>query len=172
MLDACRADLARNRRLGGALGAIPVLIYRLGRWAHGSSSLAAVGARPVYAIVDMLWNKLLIGCELPHTAVIGPGLALPHAGRGVIVNGAAVIGDDVILMHYVTIGQGRDGRPPMLGDRVVIGIKATVLGATVGDESHVGAHALVLRDVPAKHRAVGVPAAARPLDDGAVEEVA
>ena len=77
-----------------------------------------------------------------------------------VIGETAVVGDDVTMYHQVTLGgRGwwRDGkgsrRHPTVGDRVVLGVGATVLGPVhVGDDARVGAHALVVSDVPAGAR--------------------
>ncbi|QTR06456.1 hypothetical protein J7S33_28425 [Saccharothrix algeriensis] len=79
-------------------------------------------------------------------------------GTGVVIGETAELGDDVTIYHGVTLGSKGwwtdgdrvDKRHPTLGDRVVVGTGASILGpVTVGRDSVVGAHALVLRDVPA-----------------------
>jgi len=99
------------------------------------------------------------GIEIHPGASIGRRLFVDH-GAGVVIGETAVIGDDVTLYHQVTLG-GRgwwcdakgSRRHPSVGDRVVLGVGATVLGNVhIGHDAHIGAHALVLRDVPAYAR--------------------
>lgn len=101
------------------------------------------------------------GIEIHPAASIGRRLFIDH-GMGVVVGETAVIGDDVTVFHGVTLGGTRayaGRRHPHVGDRVVVGAGATVLGPiVVGDDARIGAGAVVLADVPARTTAVGVPA--------------
>ncbi|MCB0878702.1 MAG: serine O-acetyltransferase, partial [Thermoleophilia bacterium] len=81
---------------------------------------------------------------------------------GVVIGETATIGDDVLLYHGATLG-GRDARPgqrhPTIGDRVMVGAGARVLGpVTIGHDARIGANAVVVKDVPAGATAVGVAA--------------
>jgi len=105
--------------------------------------------------------RFFTGIEIHPGATIGPGLFIDH-GMGTVIGETAIVGADVLLYHGVTLG-GVDGRPgrrhPLLGDRVVVGAGAQVLGAIeIGDGATVGAQSVVLGDVPAGATAVGVPA--------------
>jgi serine O-acetyltransferase len=105
------------------------------------------------------------GVEIHPGATIGRRFFIDH-GSGVVVGETAEIGDDVTIFHGVTLG-GTVWRPvkrhPTVGDRVIIGAGATLLGAiSVGEDSVVGAGAVVLHDAPAHSLLVGVPATVRP----------
>ncbi|GIG29198.1 serine O-acetyltransferase EpsC [Cellulomonas marina] len=104
------------------------------------------------------------GVEIHPGAVLGRRLFIDH-GMGVVVGETAVVGDDVVLFHGATLGgtSMRHGkRHPTLGDRVVVGAGAKVLGPVwVGDDARIGANAVVIRDVPPDSTAVGVPATVR-----------
>jgi serine O-acetyltransferase len=138
------------------------------------------GARLVMVLARLLTG----GIEIHPGATIGRGFFIDH-GAGVVIGETVVIGDDVTIFHQVTLGavgwwhdnQRPEGsrRHPKLGDRVVVGANATLLGPiTVGHDSVVGAQALVIRDVPADSRVLapfsipnarstrGVAKAARP----------
>lgn len=99
------------------------------------------------------------GISISPKASIGPGLIIYHFG-GVIINGNAEIGRDCRIHHEVTIGNRQPGGPsPKLGDRVMIGAGAKLLGdITIGNDAEIGANAVVLNSVPEKAIAVGVPA--------------
>jgi len=104
------------------------------------------------------------GVEIHPGAQLGRRLFIDH-GMGVVIGETAVIGDDVVLFHGATLG-GRSMRPgkrhPTLGDRVVVGSGAKILGPVwVGDGAQIGANAVVVKDVPAGAVAVGVPAVIR-----------
>jgi serine O-acetyltransferase len=102
----------------------------------------------------------LTGIEIHPGAQIGPGLLIDH-GMGVVIGETAEIGTDVTLYHGVTLGGtslAKGKRHPTLGDRVVVGAGAKVLGAiTIGSDSRIGANAVVVRSVPPNSVVVGVP---------------
>lgn len=99
--------------------------------------------------------------DIHPAAVVGSGTVIDHA-TGVVVGETAVIGNDVTILHNVTLGgTGKDGgdRHPKIGDGVVIGAGAKVLGnIVVGRDAKIGAGAVVLKEVPAGATAVGNPA--------------
>ncbi|NBO45900.1 MAG: serine O-acetyltransferase [Actinobacteria bacterium] len=107
------------------------------------------------------WSRRHTGVEIHPAAVIGRRIFIDH-GMGVVIGETALVGDDVTMFHGVSLGGTRavsGRRHPHVGDRVVIGAGATVLGPIViGDDSRIGAGAVVLADVPARTTAVGVPA--------------
>jgi serine O-acetyltransferase len=84
---------------------------------------------------------------------------------GVVIGETAEVGDDVVLFHGATLGgrSMRHGkRHPTLGNRVVVGAGAKILGPVrIGDGAQIGANAVVVKDVPAGAVAVGVPAEVR-----------
>jgi serine O-acetyltransferase len=108
-------------------------------------------------------GRFLTGIEIHPGATIGRRLFIDH-GMGVVIGETAVIGDDCTLYQGVTLGgtgKQRGKRHPTLGDKVVVGVGAKILGAvTIGDEAKIGGGAVVLRDVPPHTTAVGVPARA------------
>ncbi len=109
--------------------------------------------------------RFLTGIEIHPGATIGRRLFIDH-GMGVVIGETAVVGDDVMMYHGVTLGGTTSSpvkRHPTVGDRVVIGAGATLLGdITIGADSVVGAGAVVIRDAPPGSLLVGVPARARP----------
>jgi serine O-acetyltransferase len=105
-------------------------------------------------------TRILTGVEIHPGAVLGPGLFIDHA-TGVVIGETAEVGEDVTLYHGVTLGgSGRDTgkRHPTIGDRVIIGAGAKILGAIkVGDDSRIGANAVVVKEVPSSSVVIGVP---------------
>jgi len=105
-------------------------------------------------------SRFITGIEIHPGAIIGKGLFIDH-GMGVVVGETAIIGNNVTLFQGVTLGgTGKETgkRHPTIGNHVVIGAGAKVLGnITIGDNSYIGANAVVLRDVPANSTVVGVP---------------
>jgi serine O-acetyltransferase len=102
----------------------------------------------------------LTGIEIHPGASIGPGFFIDH-GMGVVIGETTEIGRDVTLYHGVTLGGTslqKGKRHPTIGDRVVVGAGAKVLGAIkVGEDSRVGANAVVIKSVPPNTVVVGVP---------------
>jgi serine O-acetyltransferase len=105
-------------------------------------------------------SRFLTGIEIHPAARLGRGLFIDH-GMGVVIGETAEVGEDVTLLQGVTLGGTslkREKRHPTLGNSVVVGAGATVLGAiTVGDGSRIGAGSVVVRDVPPNAVVVGVP---------------
>ncbi len=106
-------------------------------------------------------SRFLTGIEIHPGATIGKGLFIDH-GMGVVIGETAEVGDDVTLYHGVTLGgTGKDKgkRHPTVGNNVVIGAGAKVLGPIViGNDAKVGANAVVVKNVPDGATAVGIPA--------------
>ena len=105
--------------------------------------------------------RFITGIEIHPGAKIGKGLVIDH-GMGVVIGETAEIGDNVLLYHGVTLGgTGKDKgkRHPTVGDNVIIGSGAKVLGAIfIGSNAKIGANSVVLKDVPEGATAVGIPA--------------
>ena len=105
--------------------------------------------------------KILTGIEIHPAATIGKGLFIDH-GSGVVIGETAVIGDNCTLYQGATLGgtgKHTGKRHPTLGNRVMVGAGAKVLGPiTVGDFSKIAAGAVVLKDIPDHCTAVGIPA--------------
>ena len=106
--------------------------------------------------------RLLTGVEIHPAARIGRRFFVDH-GTGIVIGETAVIGDDCVMFHNVTLGgtgkhTGR--RHPTLEDRVFVGTGATLLGPIhVGSDAKIGAGAFIhMRDVPARTTVVGMPA--------------
>ena len=106
-------------------------------------------------------SRFFTGIEIHPGAKIGKGLVIDH-GMGVVIGETAEIGENVLLYHGVTLGgTGKDKgkRHPTLGDNVIIGAGAKVLGPIyIGSNSKIGANSVVLKDVPEGATAVGIPA--------------
>ncbi|WP_368497544.1 serine O-acetyltransferase EpsC [Herbiconiux sp. A18JL235] len=105
--------------------------------------------------------RFLTGVEIHPGARIGRRLFIDH-GMGVVIGETAVLGDDVMLYHGVTLGgrsMRRVKRHPTLGDRVTVGAGATILGPVeIGSDSSVGAGAVVVKSAPAGSVLIGIPA--------------
>lgn len=121
-------------------------------------------ARLAARIVSQL-VRALTGVEIHPGAVIGRRLFIDH-GMGVVIGQTAIVGDDVLIYHGVTLGGTtamREKRHPTIGDGVTIGAGAIVLGAVeIGAHSVIGANAVVVSDAPANSVLTGIPAKVRP----------
>ena len=106
-------------------------------------------------------SRFFTGIEIHPGAKIGRGLVIDHC-MGVVIGETSEIGDNVILYHGVTLGgTGKDKgkRHPTVGNNVVIGAGAKVLGPIyIGSNSKIGANSVVLNNVPEGATAVGIPA--------------
>ena len=135
-------------------GVHAVMIYRLSHALYKRKLLLAA------RIVSQL-GRLLTGIEIHPGAKIGKGLLIDH-GSGVVIGETAEIGDYCLLYQGCTLGgTGKDKgkRHPTLGNGVMVGCGAKVLGPfKVGDGAKIAANAVVLSEVPAGATAVGVPA--------------
>lgn len=104
--------------------------------------------------------RWMTGVEIHPGATIGRRFFIDH-GMGVVIGETAVLGDDCTLYHGVTLGGTswkKGKRHPTLGDNVIVGAGAKVLGPiTLGDGARVGSNAVVVKDVSAGATVVGVP---------------
>ncbi|SMB88559.1 serine O-acetyltransferase [Thermanaeromonas toyohensis ToBE] len=130
-----------------------ILLHRIAHffWRKGFKLLARLISQ---------FNRFLTGIEIHPGARIGKGLFIDH-GMGVVIGETAEIGDNVTLYQGVTLGgtgKEKGKRHPTIGNNVVIGAGAKVLGnICIGDNVKIGAGSVVLRDVPANCTVVGVP---------------
>lgn len=138
-----------------SVGTHAVWKYRWHHWLyeHGMRVLA-------------LWlskrTRTKLGVDIHPAATIGRRFTIDH-GMGVVIGSTAIIGDDCMVYQGVTLGMtGKKPygkRHPTLGDGVLVGANAVVLGdITIGDHAKVGAGAVVVEDVPTNVTVTGVPA--------------
>ena len=164
MFDALRRDIRTVReRDPAARSSLEVLLCYPG-----------VHALALHRLAHRLWNRgwlttarltshvtrFLTGIEVHPAAKIGPGLFIDH-GMGVVIGETAEVGQNVTLLQGVTLGGTslrREKRHPTLGDNVVVGAGAKIIGAfKIGDGSRIGAGSVVVREVPPNSVVVGVP---------------
>jgi serine O-acetyltransferase len=130
-----------------------LLAHRLAHWLWGKNV-------PVIPRLISQLARWLTGIEVHPAAQIGRGFFIDH-GMGVVIGETAVIGDFVTLFQGVTLGgtgKERGKRHPTLGNHVVVGAGAKVLGTiTIGDFVKIGANSVVLRSVPSNSTVIGIP---------------
>lgn len=135
-------------------GVHAVMMHRVAHWFYKKNMI--VTAR----VISQL-NRFITGIEIHPGAKIGKGLLIDH-GSGVVIGETAEIGDYCLLYQGCTLGgTGKETgkRHPTLGDRVMVGCGAKILGPfKVGDGAKIAANAVVLEEVPPNATAVGVPA--------------
>ncbi len=106
-------------------------------------------------------SRIGTGIEIHPGAKLGRRLVIDH-GMGAVIGETAVVGDDCILFHGVTLGSlkfSKERRHPQVGNRVLIGAGAKVLGAiSLGDGCRIGANSVVTKSVEPGRVAAGVPA--------------
>ncbi|MPV38313.1 serine O-acetyltransferase EpsC [Georgenia subflava] len=167
---ARRRDPAARTLLEVALaypGVHALWIHRVAHRMWHASPLLKLPARLISQAA-----RTLTGIEIHPAATLGRRLFIDH-GMGVVIGETAEVGEDVVLFHGTTLGgisMSRGKRHPTVGDRVVIGAGAKVLGPVrIGSDAKVGANAVVVKDVPPRAVAVGVPARPRPAHPAARE---
>lgn len=105
------------------------------------------------------FSRFLTGIEIHPGAQIGKRLVIDH-GMGVVIGETAVIGDDCVIYHQVTLGGkslARHKRHPSLGNRVIVGAGACLLGdILIGDDTIIAAGAIVTKNVPSCSIVMGV----------------
>jgi serine O-acetyltransferase len=107
----------------------------------------------LFARIYSNWIRAVTGIEIHPAAKIGRRFFIDH-GMGVVIGATAVVGDDVMIYHDVTLGArgiGSGKRHPTIGNNVVIGAGARVLGdIKVGEGAKISANMVVTKEVPAK----------------------
>ena len=167
MFENIRADLARlsdeNDQAGivrlmlrGLLsqGFHAILVYRIFHWFHAHG----IPAQPIRFLVER-FIEITTGISIPAACRIGKGLRIHHFG-GIIFHCQVKMGENCTVYQGVTLGdKGGWGAPPAIGDNVLIGAGAKVLGdILIGDNVAIGANAVVVSSIPANSIAVGIPA--------------
>ncbi|SFE18006.1 acetoacetate--CoA ligase [Blastococcus tunisiensis] len=147
-----------RRRGGGTLSVLAAGIFRINQYGTRRRGPVASVVR-VLSLPLVAFARLGLNCELPGELACGRRLVLAHGGRGIIIVRDAVLGDDVVMAPYASVGAAYPTPgAPVIGDGVYLGAHATVLGPiTVGDGAFLGARSFVLRDVAPGGVALGVP---------------
>lgn len=130
-----------------------IIMHRIAHWLYGRRI-------PLVPRLISHISRFLTGIEIHPGAKIGRRFFIDH-GMGVVIGETTEIGDDVLIYQGVTLGgtgKGKGKRHPTIGNRVVIGAGAIILGPiTIGDDSRIGAGSVVVNSVPPGSTVVGVP---------------
>jgi len=136
-------------------------------WFHRIAHLLWTHKMRFSARLLSTWNRFFTNIEIHPGATIGRRFFIDH-GAGVVIGETAEIGDDVLLYAGVVLGGTsleKKKRHPTIGNRVVIGSGAVVLGAiTIGDDVKIGSGSVVVKSVPEGQTVVGIPG--RVVDNG------
>lgn len=164
ILETLRADIQAAKDRDPAARSTPEIILAYpgihALWIHRLAHWLWNRGVPLLPRLISHINRWLTGIEIHPGAKIGKGVFIDH-GMGVVIGETTEIGDNVTLYQGVTLGgtgKEKGKRHPTVGNNVVIAAGAKVLGPiTIGDDSKVGAGAVVIRDVPPRCTVVGVP---------------
>jgi serine O-acetyltransferase len=157
-------DYRTHGRDFGSRGFWALFWHRFGNWRMGvRPRLLRLPLSVIYKIMFKA-TEMFCGIKLDYTVQVGRRVRIDHFG-GIII-GARSIGNDVHIRQNTTFGVARLddlNAKPMVGDRVNIGAGAVLVGhISIGDDAAIGANAVVMKNVPPGHLAVGVPAVIRP----------
>src|SRR6059036_3807205 len=164
MFDALRRDVrAVRERDPAARSTLEVLLCYPGVHALAFHRLAHAIWRRGWTVPARFVShvsRFLTGIEIHPAAKLGPGLFIDH-GLGVVIGETAEVGENVTLLQGVTLGGTslkREKRHPTLGNNVVVGAGAKIIGGfRIGNGSRIGAGSVVVREVPENSVVVGVP---------------
>ena len=175
MFDSIKYDLARLSHAGtpslralvaGLLsqGFQAILVYRIFHWL----SCRGLSGQPLRFICER-YIEITTGISIPAVCKIGKGFRIHHFG-GIIFHPTVEIGDNCTLYQGVTIGdRGGDGRAAIIGNNVLIGAGAKIIGEiTIGDNCMIGANVVVTKSMPAGTTALGAQCRFR-FPDGRME---
>lgn len=174
VIEELRVDFRFYRELKPTQGALATLTdrcflvsanYRFGYWAcRMRTPLIGTLMRLIYLVTNVLVSSRN-GTNIRSGAVIGRRFEV-HTTFGIEIADGVVIGDDCSINGGVCVVSKANGRGegvPIIGNHVTLGLGCKVLGGiTIGDNVSVGANAVVTRDVPPDHLALGVPARNKP----------
>jgi serine O-acetyltransferase len=164
MFDNLRNDFVSHGRSLGSQGFWVMAVYRFGRWRYTVKPAVLRKACSLLYHIAFKLVQVVTGIELPCEVEIGRNFTIDHFG-GIIVSGYAKLGDNCRIRNGVVIGLRRveEKVAPVIGNNVDIGAGAKLLGSIrIGDNSLIGANAVVLCDVPPNSIAAGVPAVVKP----------
>ena len=155
-LNTCNAAAHQVQAglIQSAISSLAPPLQRLGHWLYQNDR------RDLAYFIQMRTSEMF-GVDIHPAATIGQGIMIDHA-HSIVVGETAVVGDNVSMLHSVTLGgtgKDDDDRHPKIGDGVLIGAGAKVLGnIKVGHCSRIAAGSVVLEEVPPMKTVAGVPA--------------
>ena len=169
LIQLCKEDLAAAINSDpAARNALEVALTYPGVHAVWAYRLAYMLFKKNFKLLARIVSSIsrsYTGVDIHPGARLGRRLCIDHA-NGVVIGETTKIGTDCVLFHQVTLGgvsMSKGKRHPTLGDRVMVGAGAKVLGPIhVGSDARIAANAVVVRDVPAGCSAIGVPARVSP----------
>jgi serine O-acetyltransferase len=168
--EIVRDTLSIARTLHGRLGVreIAATVAHDGVQVLALWRVREAAARWHVPVVGGLARRLqvgLFGVEIARDVKLGEGVLFVHT-VGIVIGGSSRVGDRVMFLGSNTLGSVKQDGFPQLGDGVIVGAGARILGpVSVGERASVGANAVVLRDVPPSAAAIGVPAVVRTHDE-------
>ena len=134
---------------------------RLTRKAHKFYTYGRIG-RGIAQLIKNI-NRVIYSCDIAYQVDIPISTKMPHQGMGVVMHPKTVIGENCIIFQHSTFGAAHgeihaDGAPT-LGNNVMVGVGVTILGpVNIGNNVSIGAHAVVIKDVPDNAVVAGIPA--------------
>lgn len=134
-----------------------VFFYRFGQ---SLSKVPVLG--PLFRVLFEYFIRIVFSSDISLKSKIGPGLVIVH-GHDIVIGGEVIIGRRCKILNGVTLGNKDTelsaNQQPVVGDNVVIGAGAKILGhVSIGSNVVIGANSVVLRDIPSNHTFAGVPA--------------
>ena len=149
------------------LGFIAVVVYRFGRFANSIKMPVVSHLAKVLYIMLKFISEVMTGIQISVNSDIAPGFYIGHFSCIIVT--AEKIGQNCSIGQGVTIGSkgaGKSNGWPIIKDNVYIGAGAKIIGKiTIGNDAIIGANAVVTKDVPDGHRAVGIPAQNLPVNN-------
>jgi serine O-acetyltransferase len=127
-------------------------LYRVANWCFRKK--IPFVPKVFHAITFLMFNS-----HIPYTAIIGKKTRFAYGAIGVVIHKDAIIGENCIIGTNVTIGGGSGVGVPVIGDNVYVATGSKIIGnIKIGSNSVIGANAVVVKNIPAKCVAAGVPA--------------
>lgn len=152
-------------RKGGIDGIFVLIIWYIGNFIYYKIKIPIIEKILFFLwyIIYQIFEKALLHAEIQAQVKIGKNLWLPHGCNGIVINKNCIIGDNVIILHQVTLGIKFNGDKsdgaPIIGNNVLIGAGAKVLGKIkIGDNVVIGANSVITKDVPNDSIVIGNPA--------------
>lgn len=140
-----------------------LMTYRFGNWTFYNLKVPMIKQLffVFYKFIDLIIVKTVAGADIPYKCKMGNRIYIAHGANGVVIHPNAILGDDIRIYHQVTIGSAGLGnnKAPVVRNRVFIGVGAKILGEIeLGQDSRVGANAVLVRSLQKGDTAVGIPA--------------